>query len=55
MKKQCITNVRIIDPKNSLDEIGGILINEQGKIEAIGKKVSELNASDATIYNCPKK
>ena len=55
MKKQCITNVRIIDPKNSLDEIGGILINEQGKIEAIGKKVSELNTSDATIYNCPKK
>ena len=55
MKKQCISNVRIIDPKNNLDEIGGILINEQGRIEAIGKNVTELNVSDATFYDCKKK
>lgn len=55
MKKQCISNARIIDPKNNLDEIGGILINEQGRIEAIGKNVTELNVSDATFYDCKKK
>ena len=55
MKKQCISNARIIDPKNNLDEIGGILINEQGRIEAIGRNVTELNVSDATFYDCAKK
>ena len=55
MKKQYISNARIIDPKNNLDEIGGILINEQGRIEAIGKNVTELNISDATFYDCAKK
>ena len=55
MKKQYISNARIIDPKNNLDEIGGILINEQGRIEAIGRNVTELNISDATFYDCTKK
>ena len=43
MKKKYFLNANIIDPQNSLDEIGGLIINEEGKIEAIGKKVSEKN------------
>ena len=38
MKKQYFLNAKIIDPKNSIDEIGGLIIGENGKIEAIGKK-----------------
>ena len=55
MKKQCITQCKNYRSRKILDEIGGILINEQGKIEAIGKKVTKVNASDATIYDCPRK
>ena len=40
MKKQYFLNAKIIDPKNSIDEIGGLIIGENGKIEAIGKKVN---------------
>ena len=38
MKKKYIINENIIDPHNSLNEIGGIIIGENGKIEAVGKK-----------------
>ena len=38
MKKQYFLNAKIIDPKNSLDEIGGLIISEEGKFEAVGKK-----------------
>ena len=43
MKKQYFLNANIIDPKNSINEVGGIIINENGKIEAIGKKVNTNN------------
>ena len=43
MKKKYFLNANIIDPQNSLDEVGGLIINEEGKIEAIGKKVNENN------------
>ena len=43
MKKQYFLNAKIIDPKNSIDEIGGLIIGENGKIEAIGKKVNQNN------------
>ena len=55
MKKQCIINTRIIDPGNNIDQIGGLLINEEGKIEAIGAKVTKDNVSDAIIYDCKDK
>ena len=45
MKKQYFLNAKIIDPKNSIDEIGGLIIDENGKIEAIGKKVNQNNLS----------
>ena len=43
MKKQYFINANIIDPYNSLNENGGLIINEDGTIEAIGKKVNTHN------------
>ena len=43
MKEKYLINTRIIDPKNNIDEIGGLIINEKGNIKAIGKKVSNGN------------
>ena len=43
MKRQYFINANIIDPHNSLNEIGGLIINEDGKIEGIGKKVNTNN------------
>ena len=38
MKEKFLTNVRIIDPSQKMDEIGNIVIDEKGKIKSIGKK-----------------
>ena len=43
MKKQYFINANIIDPFNSLNENGGLIVGEDGKIEAIGKKVNTNN------------
>jgi len=43
MKKKYLINGRIIDPKNQIDEIGGLIIDEKGLIKATGKKVSNGN------------
>ena len=45
MKEKYLINARIIDPKNNLDEVGGLIINSKGLIKACGKKV--------TIENLP--
>ena len=45
MKKKYLINARIIDPKNQVDELGGLIINEKGLIEAVGSKVSAGNIS----------
>ena len=50
MKKKYFLNANIIDPQNSMDEVGGLIINEEGKIEAIGKKVSENNIPSREKY-----
>ena len=50
MKKQYFLNAKIIDPKNSIDEIGGLIIGENGKIEAIGKKVNQNNIPSREKY-----
>ena len=39
MKEKYLINARIIDPKNQIDEIGGLIIDEKGSIKAVGKKV----------------
>ena len=38
MKEKILTNLRIIDPSQKMDEIGNIVIDEKGKIKSIGKK-----------------
>ena len=43
MKKQYFINANIIDPQNSINENGGLIVSEVGKIEAIGKKVNTNN------------
>ena len=43
MKEKYLINARIIDPKNQIDENGGIVIDEKGQIKAVGKAVSSLN------------
>ena len=43
MKEKYLTNARIIDPKNNIDEIGGLIIDSKGLIKAVGKKVSNGN------------
>ena len=43
MKKQYFLNANIIDPHNSLNEVGGLIIDENGLVEGIGKKVNKNN------------
>ena len=43
MREKYLTNARIIDPKNQIDEIGGLIIDTKGLIKAIGKKVTNGN------------
>ena len=43
MKEKYLINARVIDPKNNIDEIGGLIIDSKGLIKASGKKVSNGN------------
>ena len=40
MKKQYFINGNIIDPHNSINEVGGLIISDKGQLEAVGKKVN---------------
>jgi len=50
MKKKYFINGYVIDPKNSLNEKGGLIINEEGKIEGVGKKVNKNNIPSREKY-----
>ena len=50
IKKKYFLNANIIDPKNSIEEIGGLIVDEKGKIEAIGKKVNKNNIPSREKY-----
>ena len=50
MKKKYFINAKIIDPYNSLNEDGGMIIGEDGNIEAIGKKVNTNNIPTREKY-----
>ena len=43
MKEQYLINARIINPINDTDEVGGLIIDDQGKIKASGRKVTNQN------------
>ena len=47
MKEKYLVNTRIIDPKNQIDEMGGVIIDEKGLIKAIGKTVTNDNLPDS--------
>ena len=49
MKKQYFINGNIIDPHNSINEIGGLIIGDKGQIEAVGKKVNTNNIPSRVI------
>ena len=50
MKKKYFLNANIVDPQNSLEEVGGLIIGENGKIEAVGKKVNANNIPSREKY-----
>ena len=50
MRKKYFLNANIIDPHNSIEETGGLIINEVGKIEAVGKKVNNNNIPSREKY-----
>ena len=50
MKKKYFLNANIVDPANNLEEVGGLIISEDGKVEAIGKKVNDNNIPSREKY-----
>ena len=51
MKEKILTNIRIVDPSQKMNEIGDIIINDKGKIKSIGKgtKNSDMTKSAEKI------
>ena len=43
MKEKYLVNARILDPANNIDEFGGLIIDSNGLIKAIGEKVKNNN------------
>ena len=41
MKEKIFINARIIDPSQNMDEIGSLILNDKGKVKAIGKNVKK--------------
>ena len=41
MTEKFLTNVRIIDPSQNMDEKGSVVIDENGKIKLIGKESAQ--------------
>ena len=41
MNEKILINARIVDPSQKLDLIGSIIIDKNGKIKAIGKKITQ--------------
>ena len=48
MTEKFLTNVRIIDPSQNMDEKGSVLIDKNGKIKSIGKDVKKSDISSTT-------
>ena len=41
MKEKFFINARIIDPSQNIDEVGGLIVDNNGKIKALGKNVKK--------------
>ena len=56
MKEKYLINARIIDPSQKIDFIGGLVIDEKGKIKDIGKHIKNTSQSKkAEIIDIKKK
>ena len=56
MKEKYLINARIIDPSQKIDFIGGLVIDEKGKIKDIGKHIKDTSQSKkAEIIDIKKK
>ena len=51
MKEKILINAHIIDPSQRMDEKGSIIINEEGKIKAIGKDVKKDDSPSAEVID----
>jgi dihydroorotase len=51
MKEKILINARIIDPSQGMDEKGSIIIDQEGKIKAIGKNVKKTDALSAEVID----
>ena len=51
MKEKILINAHIIDPSQGMDEKGSVIIDEKGKIKAIGKDIKKSNAPSAEIID----
>ena len=52
MKEKIFINARIIDPSQNMDEKGSLILNEKGKVKAIGKNVKKTDTTkDAEIID----
>jgi len=51
MKEKIFINARIIDPSQKIDEKGSVILDQNGKVKAIGKNVkkSDVNSSVEVI------
>ena len=47
MKEKILHNARIIDPSQKMDEQGSIIIDDKGKIKAIGKTIKKSDAASS--------
>ena len=55
MKQKFLINAKIIDPSQNMDILGGLIIDEKGKIKAIGKDVNRSNIpSKAEVIDIKK-
>ena len=52
MKEKIFINAHIIDPSQKIDEKGCLILDQNGKVKAIGKNVKKSDArSDAEVID----
>ena len=51
MKEKILINARIVDPSQGMDEKGSIIIDDNGKIKAIGKNVKKTDSLNAEVVD----
>ena len=45
MKEKIFINARIVDPSQRIDEIGSVIVDQNGKVKSIGGKIKKTDAS----------